>query len=341
MLKYLFPFIETFLLTIGLVFFALPLAKKIPWDVRDDLRHIHRKGVYRIGGIAMVLAFNLVVIFNKDLVMSSELFGFILASIILLFVGVWDDIKEVYWKTQLFFQIAISVLIFILGVRIYYITNPLNGGVIDLDLGKTVLIALLLVIFWVVFVINSLNWIDGVDGLSGGVSLISVATIFFLSFRPEVNQPPIAIMCSILAGAILGFLVFNFNPAKILAGTSGSMFMGFSLAVLAIFSGTKIATAILVLTIPLVDFIWVICERINKGESIFRPDNNHLHHKLLEIGWSQRKIAVYYYLITAIIGVIALNTRVIGKSITLLISILIVIFISLETRRKLAKLHRS
>lgn len=341
MLKYLVPFLESFFATVFIIMLISPLAKKISWSGRGAKRHIHKTGVYRIGGIAMVSAFNLVILLNKELVITPELVGFMVASIALMLVGVRDDMKEIFWKIQLFFQIATAFFVFIVGVRIYYITNPLTGGVINLDLGGTVLISLAIVVFWIVFVINAVNWVDGVDGLSGGISLISVGTIFFLSFKPEVNQPPVAIICSVVFGAILGFLIFNFNPARIIAGTSGAMFMGLSLAVLAIFSGTKIATAILVLVIPIIDFIWVIGERMKNKRSIFIPDNNHLHHKLLEIGWSQKKIVLYYYSITIIIALIALNTRVIGKSVTLVASALIMLFISFMINRKLNRIRKN
>ncbi len=341
MLEYLVPFLEAFFFSVGTIFFILPLAKKIHWGGRRTGRHIHKDGTYRVGGIAMVLAFNVAILVNTKLVITPELLGFMFASIILLIVGIRDDIKELFWKTQLFFQMAAAFFVFILGVRIYYITNPLNGGTINLDLGLTVLVSLALVVFWIVFVMNAINWVDGVDGLSGGISLISIGTIFFLSFKPEVNQPPVAIISSILFGAILGFLVFNFNPARVLAGTSGALFMGLSLAILAIFSGTKIATAILVLVIPIIDFIWVVGERINNRRPIFSPDNNHLHHKLLEIGWSQRKIAACYYVVTIIIALIALNTRTIGKSITLLASISIMLVASFMINRKLAAIRKN
>jgi UDP-GlcNAc:undecaprenyl-phosphate GlcNAc-1-phosphate transferase len=339
MLKYLVPFLEAFFFTIFAIMAISPLAKKIHWSARLAKRHIHKKNVYRIGGIALVLAFNLSILLNKDLVITPELAGFMLASLVLMFVGIRDDVKELFWKTQLFFQMAMSLFVFIVGVRIYYITNPLTGGVINLDSGGLVLFSMALVVFWIVFVINAINWIDGVDGLSGGISLISIGTIFLLSFKPEVNQPPVAIISSILFGAVLGFLILNFNPARVLAGTSGAMFLGLALSILAIFSGTKIATAILVLVIPSIDFIWVIGERIRHRKSIFKPDNNHLHHKLLEMGWSQRKIAFYYYGITIIVALIALNTRSIGKSVTLLISALIMLVSSLLINRRLAKIR--
>ena len=289
----------------------------------------------------MVGAFNLAILLNKDLVITPELAGFMLASVVLMLVGIRDDMRELFWKTQLFFQMAMAFFVFIVGVRIYYITNPFTGGVLNLNSGGMVIFSLALVVFWVVFVINAINWIDGVDGLSGGISLISIGTIFLLSFKPEVNQPPVAIISSILFGAVLGFLIFNFNPARILAGTSGAMFLGLTLSILAVFSGTKIATAILVLVIPSIDFIWVIGERMRRKQSIFEADNNHLHHKLLEIGWSQKKIALYYYAITMLIALIALNTKSIGKSVTLIASVSIMLCVSFLTNRKLAQIRNN
>ncbi len=335
MLKYFNPFVEAFFLTVVFIFIISLWAKKIDWSGRKESRHIHQKNVYRVGGIAMVAVFIFLILFNRDLVITPELFGFMLAAIILLFVGIRDDFRELFWKTQLFFQMAVGVLIFIIGVRIYHVTNPFTGGVINLDLSQTVLIALCLVVFWIVLVVNAVNWLDGIDGLAGGITLISLVTIFLLSFKPEVNQPPIAIIAAILIGIMLGFLVFNFNPAKVLAGTSGSMFMGLSLAILAIFSGTKIATAILVLAIPIIDFIWVIGERIKSGREIFRADRKHLHYKLLELGWSQKKIAIIYYAVTLLIAIVALNTRAIGKSVTLAISFLIMVIVSWSIKKKL------
>jgi len=246
-------------------------------------------------------------------------------TLLLLIIGVWDDFHEISWRIQLFFQVAVAIMVFILGVRIYNITNPIFGGAIGLSSGLGTLFSAILVIIWLVLVINSMNWLDGIDGLSGGITLIGSLTIFFLSLKPEVNQPPVAILAMILAGSVLGFLVFNFNPSRILAGTSGSMFMGFSLAVLAIFSGTKIATALLVLALPIIDLVWVIGERIRQKKSIFKPDRNHLHYKLLELGWSQSKINALFYFITLIMAAIALNTRILGKSITFLAATLLLV----------------
>lgn len=339
-IKYLIPFITSFFLTVILVIPFSWLAKKINWRGRKSLRHIHSSKVFRIGGIVMIVAFNAAIFFNKDLVITPEICAFSLGTLAFLVIGIRDDFKEIYWKIQLFSQIAVAFFIFVVGIRILYITNPLTGGIINLDVGLGVLFSAILVVVWVVTVINAINWVDGIDGLSGGITLIASAVILILSLRPEVNQPPIAILSAILFGTIGAFLVFNFNPSRILAGTSGSMFMGFSLAVLAIFSGTKIATALLVLTIPIIDSFWVIGERIKKRVSIFKPDRNHLHYKLMELGWSQKKIAFSYWGITFVIAAIALNTRAIGKGIALIATALIMIFILVLINKKLASLNR-
>jgi UDP-GlcNAc:undecaprenyl-phosphate/decaprenyl-phosphate GlcNAc-1-phosphate transferase len=339
MLKYLIPFLSSFLLSIALIALAVYFAKKIKWRERRSPRHIHKRGVPRIGGAVMIAIFNLAILLNKDLFVTPEIYGIMAGSLILMAVGIWDDLREIYWKIQLFFQIAISVLIFITGTRIYYITNPLTGGILNMDSGLWVVVSAVLAVFWIVLIINAVNWIDGIDGLSGGVAFISVAAIFILSLKSEVNQPPVAILCSILAGAILGFLIFNFYPAKIMAGTSGSMFMGFSLAALAIISGTKIATALLVMTIPIIDLVWVIGERIRNKKSIFRADKRHLHYKLMKLGWSQRKTVLIYWAATLVISFVALNTKSMGKGIALALAFAMMIAISAIINRKIHKTH--
>jgi UDP-GlcNAc:undecaprenyl-phosphate GlcNAc-1-phosphate transferase len=325
MTKYLLPFLLSFLSSVFLLAFAVYISRKKSWSGRVSERHIHGKGVSRFGGVIMILVFNAAILLNQDLFKTPELYGVMIASIALLLFGLWDDIREIFWQFQLFFQVALAAFIFIIGVRIFYITNFLTGGIWKIDSGPVVIVSLFLVLTWIVLLINAINWLDGLDGLSGGVSLISAATILTLSFHSDVNQPPVAIICAIFMGTILAFLIFNFYPSRILAGTSGAMFMGFILAILAIFAGTKIATALLVAAIPIFDSVWVIFERLKEKKSIFRPDKRHLHYKLLALGWSQRKIAAYYYVVTLAIAIVALNTKYIGKTVTLS---LILIFMS-------------
>lgn len=340
-MKYLIPFLISLTLTVISIYGIILFTKKIKWLGRVGLRHIHKGNISRLGGLVMIVVFDFVILVNRDLFITPQLYGFLISNIILLLVYFWDDLGEIRWKIQLFGQIAVSVFVFIMGVRIYYVTNPLSGGILRLDSSLGVVFSVVIVIFWLVLLMNAVNWADGIDGLSSGITFITVTTIFFLSFRSEVNQPPIAIMCAILMGTILGFLMFNFYPSEILAGTTGAMFMGFSLAVLAIFAGTKIATSLLVLAIPIIDFFWVIIERIKNKKSIFIPDRNHLHYKLMELGWSQRKIVLGYWLITAIIACVALNTRAIGKGITLLLVLIIMTASILIINRKISKLDNA
>jgi len=337
MIKYIIPFLTAFSITVLLIFLGSYAGKKMKWKGRDSERHIHRQGALRIGGVAMVIAFNLAIVTNMDLVITPELWGVMGATLMLMLAGIWDDLREISWKRQFFFQAAAVVLAFIFGVRIYSVANPFTGGIIKLDSGIGIILSIALVLTWTILMINSMNWIDGIDGLSGGITTIAALTIFFLSLKPEVNQPPMAILSMILAGAALGFLIFNFNPSLVLAGTAGSTFMGFTLAMLAIFAGTKIATSILVMSVPVVDFLWVIGERLRRKKSIFKPDANHLHYKLLNLGWSQRKTAVYFYVITALISVIALNTRVIGKTITLFTAVFVLVIALAFISRKIKK----
>jgi len=335
MMKYLVPFVTALIFTALFIFLLKFAANNVRWRGRVSGRHINKGNAFRVGGIAMIIAFNLSILLNPDLFISVQLFGVMLASMVILVIGVWDDVREVFWKTQFFYQVAAAIIVFIFGLRIYGLLISPFGGIIHLTAGIGIIVSVFLVIFWIVLLINSMNWLDGIDGLSGGIFFIGAITIFILSLRPEVNQPPVAILALILSGVTLSFLIFNFYPSIVIAGTSGSMFMGFALAALAIFAGTKVATAILVLSLPIIDFVWVIGERMRRGKSIFKADRNHLHYKLMDLGWSQRKIALYFYSITIMLAIVALNTRVIGKSITLFATVAIMMGALIFINKKL------
>jgi UDP-GlcNAc:undecaprenyl-phosphate GlcNAc-1-phosphate transferase len=310
---FLKPFLVSFVVAVVVLVLLYFLNKKISFnDTRVSKRHIHRNEVSRFGGIALIISFGASILLDDKLVINSSLWIVMFASLLILIFGIIDDVRQLSWKTQLYFQIALILLVYILGIRLEYITNPF-GGIFLLHGFWGQLVGLILVVGWILLLINSMNWIDGVDGVSAGVASIGGSAILLLSIRPEVNQPPIGIIVAAFLGGLIGFLLFNFYPAKIMAGTSGSIFMGFLLAILAIFSGAKIATTFLVLIIPIVDAIWVIVERLQSGGSIFSADNRHLHYRLLQIGWSPKKICLFYYVITAVIAVIALNTRALGK----------------------------
>jgi UDP-GlcNAc:undecaprenyl-phosphate GlcNAc-1-phosphate transferase len=328
------PALVSFLVAVALQMFFVWLAgKKKVADTRTSARHIHPAGISRFGGVALILAFIAAVLLDKRLVMTAPLLAVLVASGAILFFGVLDDIRQLSWKTQLFFQVVVVFFVYFAGVRLQYMTNPF-GGIFLFNNQIGYVLGLIVVVLWVVFIMNAINWIDGIDGSSAGVAFIGALAIFFLSLRPEVNQPPVGIIAAALLGALAAFLLFNFHPARILAGTSGSMFMGFILAIMAIFAGAKIATTLLVLAIPIIDALWVIGERIWSNSSIFSADRRHLHYRLLELGWSEKKICLFYYGVTALIAVAALNTRVLGKTVILVvIGILMVAFLFLIRNR--------
>ncbi|MFZ2300162.1 MAG: MraY family glycosyltransferase [Candidatus Moraniibacteriota bacterium] len=334
---FLIPFLTAFTLTAGLIllFLLTPLFRRAVW--RSERRHGRKQMVSRLGGAAMLAAFVFVLFFDTHLVLTREFYGLLFGGILIFIFGLWDDLRELGWKIQVFFQVAVTALIFIFGIRITVLTNPF-GGVWLLPYGDLILPGFLLLLVWVFLVMNAMNWLDGLDGLCGGVSLITFVTIFLLSLKPEVYQPPIAILAVIGAGAVAGFLLFNMYPARILAGTVGAMFLGFLVATLAVIAGTKIATACLVLSLPIADALFVIWQRLRDGVSIFQPDKRHLHYKLLELGWSERRIAWFFFLVTALIAGIALNTQALGKAIALLLVLGIIfsllLFVDRKTRLK-------
>jgi UDP-GlcNAc:undecaprenyl-phosphate GlcNAc-1-phosphate transferase len=154
--------------------------------------------------------------------------------------------------------------------------------------------------------INSINFIDGLDGLSSGISLIAAVTLGILSLTPAVNLPFVAVLCFVLAGALLGFLRWNFHPAIVFQGTAGVMFLGYTLAALSVIGATKVAVALLVLGVPIIDSFWVIVRRVARGRSPFTPDRGHIHHRLLDLGLSHRNTVLLIYGICATLGVMSL-----------------------------------
>jgi UDP-GlcNAc:undecaprenyl-phosphate GlcNAc-1-phosphate transferase len=155
--------------------------------------------------------------------------------------------------------------------------------------------------------INSINFIDGLDGLSTGVAIIAALTLGFVSLGYESSyQLIVALLCAVFAGALLGYLPWNFNPAKVFIGTTGVMVMGYLLAVLAILGSAKVAAALLILGVPIIDTFWIITRRILSGHSPFTPDRGHIHHRLLDLGLSHRGVVLLIYAITAILAIASL-----------------------------------
>ncbi len=327
-----------FVVTLGLIllFRFLPFLQQV--KVREEKgRMMWLVHYFRLGGLSLFGGFITAFWFDERLVLDFPLQILILGGVLSLLLGLLDDRRPLHWTVQLAGQIFLGFLLFFSGMNIGSI--HLGGGEL-LDFSSLPIpgVSLLVTVFWVGLVMNAINWADGVDGLMGGVMAIALTTIFILSLRPEVNQPAMALLTAMLLGAVLAFLVLNWFPAKIIAGSNGAAFLGFMLAALSVYAGTKVATALLVLVVPILDLCVVIVVRIIQGRSPFLPDHEHLHHLLLGLGWSARQVASLYIGITAFMAWIALSVRLLEK--LLVLSVIMVVFIGIAWWARKARIRQ-
>jgi UDP-GlcNAc:undecaprenyl-phosphate/decaprenyl-phosphate GlcNAc-1-phosphate transferase len=218
------------------------------------------------------------------------------------------------------------------GIGIAFVTNPLGGGVWRLDQLQIPLYLFgslhtiwvwsdIFALIWIVWCMNMLNWSKGVDGQLPGIVVIAAIVIGLLSLRftEDVTQWSVVILASITAGAYMGFLPWNFYPQKMMPGYGGGALSGYLLAVLSILSGAKLATLILVLGIPMIDAVYVMANRLHEKRSPVWGDRGHFHHKLMDLGWGKRRIAVFYWLVTLILGLVALQLNARQKTFTIVL----------------------
>ncbi len=244
--------------------------------------------------------------------------------------GYLDDRYRLPAKYSVIFPILASITVVMSGIRAVSVHNPFSGEVILLEaitLWGLPLASGIVVFLWTMSMTYTTKLLDGMDGLVTGISAIAALILFALSLSPEVNQPQTALLAITFCGALLGFLILNTYPAKIFLGEAGSTFAGFMLAILAIVSGGKIATAILVMGIPILDALWVILQRVFNRQSPFQGDRKHLHFRLTEIGFSEAQAVLFLYALTGIFGVAALFLQSLGKLIALGIMVLVMVAI--------------
>jgi UDP-GlcNAc:undecaprenyl-phosphate GlcNAc-1-phosphate transferase len=269
---------------------------------------VQRRPVPRVGGYGIVAAFFLALAASipfadrVNLAEFSHLAGLTLGAALLIPFAALDDAKRLGPLPQLVAQFGCAAIPVAFGVRLSTIANPFGG---TLHLLPWLIIPVTLL--WIVGMINTLNWIDTMDGLASGVSMISAFVLFVASLTLPAPQYTIALLPLALAGACLGFLVYNFPPARIFMGTGGSMFLGYALGVVSIIGGAKIATAALVLGVPILDTALVILQRLAGRRSPWRGgDGTHLVHRLLAAGLTVRQIALLLYALTALFGTLSL-----------------------------------
>ncbi len=304
-------------------------------DFPTTSRKIHSTPVPRLGGIAIYLAFflPLFAIYLTDGTMyelfvrhADTFIHLCLASTLMFLVGVYDDIWGVSALQKLFFQLLAAMLLYLLGFKIQLISIPFIGSV---PLG---VMGLPLTIFWIIGVTNAINFIDGIDGLACGVGFFAVSTMFILSLF--LSHPMTAFFSAALAGSLFGFALYNFSPASIFMGDSGSLFIGFVIAAISLHGSQKSSTAVVLLIpvvalgVPLVDTLFAVLRRIGKGLSPFTADKDHIHHRLLRMGFSSRQVVFLLYVICCFLGIIALlMTAVTNQVLTLILIVLSVLTI--------------
>jgi len=311
-------------------------------DKPNKSRKIHKKVIPLLGGVAIFFSFFIMLFFLREPILARglndiHLLSFFIGALIITIGGFLDDKFNLTPKYQVVFPVLASIAVIIGGIGIVKITNPfgMSGGLLYFS-GA---IGMILTFSWLMGMMYTTKLLDGVDGLVSGLAVISGAIIFLFTMTTKYYQPDIGLIGLIFTGVCLGFLLFNFYPAKIFLGEGGSLLIGYIIAVLAIISGGKIAIALLIMGIPIMDVIWIIIRRLwNKQNPFKTADGKHLHHRFLSMGLSQRQTVFIYYFFAIIFGSTALFLQSQGKMIALgilAIIMVLIIFASIFIPRKI------
>jgi len=300
--------------------------------------HIHKIPVPKGGGIPIYLAVTITIfILLKP---DHHLMAIAMAGLLALIVGVIDDIKSSNPYLRLAMNFLVTLIIVASGIGIAYITNPL-GGVVNLTWPRIAfdllgshheiwILADLFALLWIPSLMNAINWSSGVDGQISGVTTIAavVLGLISLNYSADITQWPVATLAFATAGAFAGLTVFHFYPQKIMPGYSATSLAGLYLGVISILATAKVGALIIVLGIPLIDFVYLLVKRILSGKSPVWGDKSHLHHKLLAMGWGKRRVALFYWAAAVVLGVAALSFEARTKLIIMIgLVILMAIFI--------------
>jgi len=301
------------------------------WYPKPTAHQTHTRPTSRLGGVAIFISFVLAFLLVVDLTLPR--LGMLLAISIVFVMGLLDDIYNVRAIYKLLIQLLAIAIAIIFGVKIGQIANPFGGVIVFSQFWD-----IFFTTAWLLVVTNAMNLLDGLDGLSAGVTGIFSITLFWLSLFVVVNQPETAVIAIILLGVILGFLRWNWYPAKIFMGDSGSNMLGLLIGILAIISGAKLATAALVLAFPILDAVWAFIRRVRQGKHPFIADRQHLHHRLMSVGVSHINVVLIILSMVAILGFISLlsgtHTKLLLMGLTAIVMIMLIRSIILIQRRK-------
>ena len=316
-------FILAFIVAFMVTPYTIKIANKIgAVDIPKDKRRMHTKKMPKFGGPAVILGFIISMLYliavmsiegSLDLFTEQEygkkLLGILLGIVVIAITGIIDDIKTLKPWQELIGQTIAAIIVVSFGIQIEHLNIPFLYRV-----GLSEAFSTIITVLWIVGVTNAINLIDGLDGLSSGISLISCISlliIFLMNGSPMIAT----VIVTAMSGALVGFLPYNFSPAKTFIGDTGSNFLGFMLAVVSILGVAKTYTAavivlpVIVLGLPIFDVIFAIVRRLAKGKSIkavFKPDKGHLHHKLVEKGFTQKQAVLILYGLSASLGMFAI-----------------------------------
>lgn len=322
-------YILAFFVALVSAYFLTPqvirMAKKIGAMDAPEARKVHVQPIPRLGGIAIYLAFLIAVFYAVDI--TTEMIGLMIGATLIVALGIIDDLKNLPAKVKLAGQIAAAVVLVLFDIRIDWITNPFGGYFFD-DVIYLEYLAVPVTLFWIVGLTNTVNLIDGLDGLAAGVSMIASITILLVALQQ--GDIVIATLMAALAGSAFGFLHYNFNPAKIFMGDTGSMFLGFVLAGVSILGAVKSAATIALIVpvfalgLPILDTTFAIVRRYMSGKPIFKPDRGHLHHRLLDLGFTQKQAVLLMYVISGLLGLSAIALTEVSSGLAIGIVVLVI-----------------
>jgi UDP-GlcNAc:undecaprenyl-phosphate/decaprenyl-phosphate GlcNAc-1-phosphate transferase len=323
-------FLIAFSLSLIIGYFWRKLA--FSWQLLDypGERKIHKKPIPLAGGWSIFFAFFLTLLLVNQVLISGDLnyshwLGFFAGALVIMIGGTLDDIYNLKAKWQVIFPFLAIIFVLFGGVEISQLSQPFSE-IISFE--NLTYLSSIIIIFWLLGMMYTTKLLDGLDGLVAGLGAIASFIIFLFTSLTAYSQPDIAIASLIFSGACLAFLIFNFSPASMFLGEGGSLLIGFVLGVLAIISGAKIAIALLIMGIPALDVLWTIIRRLKAGKNPFSfSDKKHLHHRLLDLGFSQKQTSFFYYFLALFFGSLSLILQSQGKIIALFFLIILMIII--------------
>lgn len=328
-------FFAAALITLAVTPIVAHFARRFGMVDHPEARRVNEQAIARGGGVAVLVGFVVVsaallfansfvglhFVDEPQIIKHPQVLALLGGAVLAVGVGLLDDWFQLRARWQLIGQIGLACVAVALGITMTNVNSPIGG---TLNIGGFAAVATIVTLLWIVGMVNSINFIDGLDGLSTGIALIAALTLGVINLTASPIQPYVALFCFVLAGALAGFLRWNFNPASIFPGTSGIMLVGYTLAALSVLGTAKIAVALLVLGVPIMDTFWIIVRRLASRRSPFAADRGHIHHRLLDLGLSQRSTVLMIYGVCLLLAGLSLGLS--GTGVTYAFLGLVVVF---------------